>query len=180
VPLSIPMTSGLRIDRMDLSNPFVGRVGRTIQFAPSLNRQRREGGSNARPPSSGSRHMRTPEGIEKDKVKAWLTEIGAFHRWPVPYGYGQPHIDCYAAIAGVFWSIEVKAEGEEPTVLQWRTLRETEDAGGKVAWGTAADIIRVIGTWLDRQARGGPVDWPETDPHATAANARPEAREEKS
>ena len=110
--------------------------------------------------------MRTPENIEKQKVKDFLTEVGAFHRWPVPVGYGQPHIDCYACLGGQFWAIETKAPGEEPTVLQWRTLREAEDAGAKIAWGTAADIIRVISRWLDRQAKGGPVHYVEHDPHA--------------
>lgn len=112
--------------------------------------------------------MLTPEGREKARVKAFLTEIGAFHRWPVPYGYGQPHVDCYACIGGRWWSIEVKRPGKELTPLQWKTLRETEQAGGRVAWGTADDIIPVIKRWLDRQARGRWMQEFETDPHATA------------
>ena len=112
--------------------------------------------------------MRTPEGAEKQKVKSFLTEIGAFYRWPVPYGYGQPDVDCHACLGGMFFVIEVKAEKQYPTVLQWRTLREAEDAGAKIAWGTAADIIRVISRWLDRQAKGGPVHYIEHDPHALA------------
>jgi hypothetical protein len=116
--------------------------------------------------------MQTPEGIEKAKVKAFLTEIGAFHRWPVPYGYGQPHVDCYACLSGMWWSIEVKKPGEEPTALQWKTLRETEEAGGKVAWGTADDIIPVINRWLRWCAFGGVTNYVETDPHATAQQSR--------
>ena len=67
---------------------------------------------------------------------------------------------------------EVKAEGKEPTPIQWRTLKEFETAGAKVAWGTADDIIPVIERWLKMQANGGPVHFHERDPHATAQQPR--------
>ena len=116
--------------------------------------------------------MRTPEGREKKIVREFLDEVGAFHRWPVPYGYGQPDVDCHACIGGTFWLIEVKAEGQHPTALQWLTLRKGEEAGARIAWGTAVDICRVIDHWLIRQAHGGPVDYRETDPHALCNQKR--------
>ena len=91
--------------------------------------------------------MMTPEAREKKKVKTYLDSIGAFHRWPVPRGMGQPDIDCHACIAGQFWGIEVKAPGEEPTTLQDRTLGQMQKAGAATVWGTAEVVIRGIMTW---------------------------------
>jgi len=101
--------------------------------------------------------VRTPEGNEKKAVKKYLTDIGAFHRWPVPYGYGQPHVDCYACVAGQFWAIEVKAEGENATALQRRTLQEAEAAGAFWVCGVAVVIIDRIETWRKRKVFGGPI-----------------------
>lgn len=92
--------------------------------------------------------MKTPEAIEKNKVKAFLNEIGAFHRWPVPRGYGKPDIDCHAGINGTMWIIEVKAPGEEPTPQQYRTLKEAAVADCQVVWGTGESIIGAIETWM--------------------------------
>ena len=116
--------------------------------------------------------MQTPEGKEKTKVKAFLTEIGACHRWPVPYGYGQPDIDCHACIGGQFWVIEGKRPGAEPTPIQWSTLRQFEESGARVAWGTADDIIPVIERWMRYRAFGGHVAQTDTDPHATGQQGR--------
>lgn len=111
--------------------------------------------------------MLTPEGREKARVKTFLTEIGACHRWPVPYGYGQPDIDCHACIAGVMWAVEVKKPGARPTPIQWRTLAEWQAAGAKIAWGTADDIIPIIERWLAYQAHGGAIHETEQSPNAT-------------
>lgn len=116
--------------------------------------------------------MQTPEAKEKAKVKAFLTEIGACHRWPVPYGYGLPDIDCHACIGGTFWAIEVKRPGERPTALQWRTLAQWQAAGARIAWGTADDIIPIIERWLAYQAHGGAVHETEQSPNATAQQPR--------
>jgi hypothetical protein len=102
--------------------------------------------------------MQTPEGVEKAALKKYLDELGAFHRWPVPYGYGQPHVDCYACLFGTFWAIEVKKnDKEQPTRLQQRTLREAQNAGAQIAWGSAEKIIETIAAWLHRKAHGGPI-----------------------
>jgi hypothetical protein len=96
--------------------------------------------------------MRTPENIEKTEVKKYLDSIAACHRWPVPSGYGRDDIDCHASILGIFWAIETKRPGEEPTPRQWRTLREWEKSGACIAWGTATKIIAEIKVWLTYKA----------------------------
>lgn len=92
--------------------------------------------------------MRTPEAAEKARVKEFLDELGAWHRWPVPRGYGKPDIDCHACIFGIFWIIEVKKPGAEPTPQQYRTLKEAALADAQVVWGTADVIIAAIQAWL--------------------------------
>ncbi len=102
--------------------------------------------------------MLTPEGREKKAIKDYLDEIGAWHRWPVPSGYGKPDIDCHASIFGQFWAIEAKAPGKPLTVPQERTLREAHDSGAQTTWGTAATVIGEIDAWRRRKAFGGPVE----------------------
>jgi len=89
---------------------------------------------------------RTPEAIEKAKVRKYLTEIGAYHFWPVPSGYGRQGVDCYAcAKTGFFLAIEVKAtEKEKPTARQLQTLEQVWKAGGLTYWGTAEQIITAL------------------------------------
>lgn len=72
----------------------------------------------------------TPEGKLKKQVKAYLTSIGAYHVWPVPGGYGDPLIDCYASINGKFVGIETKAPGAKPTPRQTKTIADINAAGG--------------------------------------------------
>lgn len=93
--------------------------------------------------------MRSPEGIEKDEIKKYLTSIGAWFCMIPANGYGasgQP--DIVACIGGAFWSIEVKREGKKPTVLQTRRLEEVMKAGGHACWGTAEKVIWEINTWI--------------------------------
>lgn len=116
--------------------------------------------------------MRTPEGIEKDRLRGtknkrgYLDEIGAAHRWPVPRGYGKADIDCHASIFGTFWAIEVKAEGEEPTPQQYRTLKEFALADAQVVWGTADVIIAAIQTWLQNRVGTREVGKVQSNVHA--------------
>jgi hypothetical protein len=86
---------------------------------------------------------RTPEAIEKQKVRKYLDRIGAYSYWPVPSGYGRQGVDCYVcAPMGFFLAIEVKAtEKEKPTARQMQTLEQVWKAGGLTYWGTADQII---------------------------------------
>lgn len=99
--------------------------------------------------------METPESREKKALKKYLDEIGAFHRWPVPNGYGKADIDCHACIHGTFWALELKKPGAEPTPAQYRTLKEAAVADCQVCWGTADVIIAAIEAWMRRRANGG-------------------------
>ena len=96
---------------------------------------------------------RTPDAVEKAKVRKYLTEIGAYHFWPVPSGYGQPGIDCYACILGTFWAIEVKIPKKFPTARQTQTLNAVFDAKGFIIWGTANVIRTQIENWLANVSR---------------------------
>jgi hypothetical protein len=88
---------------------------------------------------------RTPEGVEKAKVKKYLDTLGAYHYWPVPGGFGAQTVDCLACIpsfgAGRFVAIEVKAPGGRATQRQWQTLSQVTDAKGMVCIGTGDEII---------------------------------------
>jgi hypothetical protein len=89
--------------------------------------------------------MKTPEGYQKADVKKYLDTIRAYHFWPVPGGYGQQGVDCYACIDGSFWAIEVKKEGvSEPTKRQSLTMKEVETAKGQTVCGDAKTVIDLI------------------------------------
>jgi Holliday junction resolvase len=89
--------------------------------------------------------MRTPEGYEKDEIKKYLKSIGAFFVSPYMAGYGKSGVpDIVACIGGVFWGIEVKREGKEPTVLQTRRMIEIREAGGMAVAGIAEEVIEII------------------------------------
>lgn len=97
--------------------------------------------------------MLTPEGHEKKDVDKYLKSVGAYVVKPATYGFGKSgHADRICCIAGTFWSLEIKREGAQPTVLQIRRMTEARAAGGKTAWGTAKKIIAEIEKW--RRNRG--------------------------
>ena len=86
----------------------------------------------------------TPEAKEKATLKAYLNEIGAYHFWPVPLGYGKQGVDCYACILGDFWGIEVKPLSRQPTARQQATMITISKANGHAVAGTASEIIQHI------------------------------------
>lgn len=96
--------------------------------------------------------MKTPEGYEKDDICKYLDE-GVPIVWYVRTlmaGFGKSGIP---DIIGVhrfkgFFSIEVKREGKEPTAIQWRRIKEIEEAGGKAFWGTAEKVIGEFEQWI--------------------------------
>ena len=96
--------------------------------------------------------MKTPEGYEKDEIKKYLKEIGAFFFSPYMAGFGASGVpDLVACIEGRFWGIEIKREGKEPTVIQKRRMDEIEEAGGLAVAGTAGIVIGTIRAWLREQ-----------------------------
>lgn len=76
--------------------------------------------------------MRTPEGKIKDKVKALLTEHGAYQFWPVQMGYGKRTLDCLVCHYGRFLAIETKRPGKALTPLQQVIAVEMSKTGGTV------------------------------------------------
>lgn len=73
----------------------------------------------------------TPEGKIKQKVKAYLDEIGAYWFMPVQGGYGARTVDFLVCYKGNFFGIETKAEGKKPTKLQEFCMRKICKAGGE-------------------------------------------------
>jgi len=72
----------------------------------------------------------TPEGKVKRDVKKYLDEIGAYHVWPVPTGYGPKLLDCYACIQCLFVTIETKKLGGKATVAQALEMDKIRAKGG--------------------------------------------------
>jgi len=97
--------------------------------------------------------MKTPEGSEKDKVRAYLKAIGAYVFSPVQGGWGTQSVDFLACIHGIFWAIEVKrpkaGKPNEPTKRQGMVLADVDYAGGMTVWGTAETIIARIKQWQE-------------------------------
>lgn len=86
--------------------------------------------------------MPTPEAKVKRKVKDLLARLNdeweplaadsIYTHWPVQMGMGAPTLDCVGCHRGHFFAIETKAPGKEPTDRQRATIRDMEEAGGKV------------------------------------------------
>lgn len=91
--------------------------------------------------------MRTPERVEKDLVKQYLTAIKAYQHWPVMNGMGEATLDCIACIGGFYIGIEVKSHTGQYTARQRLTMRKIVAAGGGVFGGTASQIIEGIEKW---------------------------------
>ena len=68
----------------------------------------------------------------KDAVKKRLKALGAYQLWPVQMGLGETTVDCLACYKGQFFGIECKAPGESPTLKQNITLRQIQNAGGRI------------------------------------------------
>ena len=97
--------------------------------------------------------MATPEGRVKSVVKKVLDKyksvVDGF--WPVPYGYGESHLDYVGCACGLFFSIETKAPGQKPTPRQKERIRTVNLAGGKtfVIDGTPeTDTYEDLDRWL--------------------------------
>lgn len=73
----------------------------------------------------------TPEGKVKQKVKAVLTNIGAYYTMTITGGYGNSGApDFLICYQGKFIGIECKAQGNVPTELQLANMERIRKAGG--------------------------------------------------
>ena len=74
----------------------------------------------------------TPEKKVKTKVKRILDKLGAYHCSPSTGGDGASGVpDIIACWQGKFIGIECKANGNTPTALQQKHLRDISIAKGK-------------------------------------------------
>ena len=77
--------------------------------------------------------MATPEGAVKNKCKAYLVSVGAWHFSPPSNGFGRSGIpDLVCCHKGRFYGIEIKAPGKikNTTTMQDREIAAINDAGG--------------------------------------------------
>lgn len=97
----------------------------------------------------------TPEGKVKKSVKDTLQPyldkklVDGF--WPVPYGYGESHLDYVGCANGLFFCIEVKAPGKRPTPRQVLRIQNVAKAKGRafVIDGTdKTHTVQELKTWL--------------------------------
>lgn len=73
----------------------------------------------------------TPEKKVKNKVVAVLKKLGAYYFYASTHGYGGSGVpDIVACYKGKFVGIECKANGNLPTALQQKNLRDISINGG--------------------------------------------------
>jgi hypothetical protein len=77
----------------------------------------------------------TPEGKVKKKVKNFLNQTeGCWFFMPATYGFGRSGVpDIVGCYRGHFFAIECKANGNKPTALQEKAMRDIQTGGG-VTW----------------------------------------------
>ena len=68
----------------------------------------------------------------KTAVKKRLTEIGAYHHWPVQMGLGDACLDCHGCFLGFYFAVETKRPGGKLTARQKFTIERIEKSGGRV------------------------------------------------
>lgn len=73
----------------------------------------------------------TPEGKVKARIKAILSELGAYYFMPPANGFGRAGVpDIVGCLNGRFFAIEAKAGKGKTTALQERELKKIKEAGG--------------------------------------------------
>ena len=78
--------------------------------------------------------MSTPESRVKTKINKVLDKYkGRIYKYmPVPGGFGAPTLDYLGCFRGLFFAIEAKAPGKEPTPRQEGTIDTMHGARGRV------------------------------------------------
>jgi pantoate kinase len=76
----------------------------------------------------------TPEAKVKAKIKDVLKEEGIYYAMPIGTGWGNSGVpDFLCCVNGRFLGIEAKANGNKPTALQKKNLKDIELGGGYTA-----------------------------------------------
>jgi len=86
--------------------------------------------------------MRSPEGVEKDAIKKYLTANGFWFFSPSMTGFGGSGVpDLVGCKDSKFFAIEVKRPGKAPTPIQQRRMAEIQKHGGLAVAGDAPAVI---------------------------------------
>jgi penicillin-binding protein-related factor A (putative recombinase) len=91
----------------------------------------------------------TPEGRVKKMIKDLMIEYGCYYHMPVQNGMGKPTLDFVGCYQGHFFGIEAKAPGKKPTPRQLATIREMEDALGRVFVIDGSKSLLEFQYWMD-------------------------------
>jgi len=75
--------------------------------------------------------MSTPESKVKARVKKVLSDLNAYYAMPQGTGFGNSGVpDFVVCFRSRFIGIECKANGNKPTALQYKHLKDIQDSGG--------------------------------------------------
>jgi hypothetical protein len=90
----------------------------------------------------------TPEAKVKKQVRVFLKELGAYYSMPVTGGYGVSGVpDFLVCWRGLFFGIECKANGNKPTALQEKNMRDIREAGGHTMVIDENNVDQ-LGSWI--------------------------------
>jgi hypothetical protein len=93
--------------------------------------------------------MATPEKKVKDKVKKVLDLLNCYYFFPATGGFGKSGVpDIVACIEGRFVGIECKANGNKPTPLQEKNLKDIGFNGG-IALVIDETNVSELKQWLE-------------------------------
>jgi Holliday junction resolvase len=93
--------------------------------------------------------MATPEKKVKDKVKKVLDLLNCYYFFPATGGFGKSGVpDIVACIEGRFVGIECKANGNKPTPLQEKNLKDIGFNGG-IALVIDETNVSELKEWLE-------------------------------
>ena len=90
----------------------------------------------------------TPEGKVKERIKAALDEAKAYYHMAVLNGMGQPTLDFTGCHRGLYFAIEAKAPGGEPTARQKHTMRQMLKARAMVFVVSDEESLEQLRAWL--------------------------------
>lgn len=94
--------------------------------------------------------MTTPESLIKKAVKEILGRHRVWYNMPVPVGYGKSMLDFIGCHRGLFFAIETKRPGKDPTPRQELSIAEMVAAGGMVFIIDDGAGMRRLDAWLSR------------------------------
>lgn len=110
----------------------------------------------------------TPEGRVKKQVNAILDQYQPYlyKLMVVPGGYGETTLDYICCFRGLFFSIETKRPGKEPTNRQQQIRAMMERAGGKVFKINGERDLAEFKLWMEKVSclpnQHPPLDQPPT------------------